>query len=52
MTSADDTTPETHADPQTHLDSDPVNRPDHLEDPAADTGEDEGLTSEAGPTRG
>ncbi|MCW2736281.1 hypothetical protein [Nocardioides sp.] len=28
MTTPDDTAPETHADPQTHLDTDPVNDPE------------------------
>jgi hypothetical protein len=50
MSTPDDTTPETQADPQTHLDTDPVNRPDEVEDPAHDTGDDEGWTSEGGAT--
>lgn len=49
MTTPDGTTPDPQADPQTHLDTDPVNAPD-AEDPAHDTGEDEGWTSEGGAT--
>ena len=40
----------TQADPQTHLDHDPVNRPDTEDDPAHDAGEDEGWESEGGST--
>lgn len=53
-------TPDTpQSDPQTHLDTDPVNDPaqgsdapsrDDQVDPAHDTGEDEGWTSEGGST--
>lgn len=49
-------TPETHADQQTHLDTDPVNAadagssPDATDDPAHDVEEDEGWTSEGGST--
>lgn len=58
MTTPDDTTsdtgPGTQGDPQTHLDTDPVNVPDtaseNEDDPAHDTGEDEGWTSEGGAT--
>lgn len=59
MTTPDDTTPEAQADPQTHLDTDPANDPgagltgsggDAEDDPAHDTGEDEGWTSEGGAT--
>lgn len=52
MTTPDDTTPETQADPQTRLDADPVNSDvtPATEDPAHDTGEDEGWTSEGGAT--
>lgn len=42
MTTPDDTTPEPQADPQTHIDAE--------DDPAHDTGEDEGWTSEGGAT--
>ena len=49
MTAQDDATPgtdipDTQADPQSHVDRDPSN------DPAHDTGEDEGWTSEGGST--
>lgn len=50
MTTPDDRTPETMADPQTHLDADPVNEPDPVDDPAHHVGEDEGWTSEGGAT--
>ena len=57
MTTPDETTPETHADQQTHLDTDPTNSspapesaPETVDDPAHDTGEDEGWTSEGGAT--
>ena len=44
-----------HEDPQTHLDTDPVNAPqgarkDAQDDPAHDAGDDEGWTSEGGAT--
>ena len=48
MTTPDDTTPDTQADPQTHLDDDPANRPDTDDDPAHDAGKDEGWESEGG----
>jgi hypothetical protein len=48
MTTPDDTTPDTQVDPQSHLDHDPANRPDTADDPAHDTGEDEGWESEGG----
>ena len=38
----------TQADPQTHLDEDPANRPDTEDDPAHDAGKDEGWESEGG----
>jgi hypothetical protein len=62
MTNPDDLSPEAHADPQTRLDTDPVNNPetdlagnprtegDSGDDPAHDTDEDEGWTSEGGAT--
>lgn len=50
MTTSDDTTPDTQADPQSHLDHDPANHRDAEDDPAHDTGEDEGWTSEGGST--
>jgi len=59
MTAQDDTTPgtdipDTQADPQSHLDRDPSNDPatavDSADDPAHDTGEDEGWASEGGST--
>jgi len=51
MTTPDDTTPDdTQADPQSHLDHDPSNRPDP-DDPAHGTGDDEGPTSEGGTQR-
>lgn len=45
MTTPDDTAPETHADPQTHLDTDPVNDPetdlaDHPDHPDKDSDKD------------
>ena len=42
--------PETQADPQTHLDTDPANAPDAVDDPAHDADEDEGWGSEGGAT--
>lgn len=50
MTSQDPTAPEPQDDPQTHLDTDPSNHPGTEDDPAHDTGEDEGWTSEGGAT--
>ena len=41
--------PEPHTDPQTHLDTDPANR-ESDDDPAHDTGTDEGRESEGGAT--
>lgn len=48
MTTPDDTTPDTQGDPQSHLDRDPANAPDADNDPAHDTGKDEGWESEGG----
>lgn len=48
MTSPDPHAPEPQDDPQTHLDTDPSNR--GQTDPAHDTDEDEGWTSEGGAT--
>lgn len=44
MTQPDDSAsqPKVQADPQTHLDTDPTNEPDTVQDPAHDTDEDEG----------
>lgn len=58
MTTPDDSSPDdvatgTQADPQTHLDTDATNSaaaPETEVDPAHDTGQDEGWTSEGGAT--
>ena len=42
MSSSGETTPDTQADPQTHLDTDPVNAPNPETDLAGDPVEDQG----------
>ncbi len=50
MAHPDDSGTEPQSDPQTHLDTDPTNKPDVEDDPAHDAGKDEGWTSEGGAT--